>query len=216
MRPELTDASGPNPHPPPRPQGQKYAYIDNVSVAPSSRRRGVATALLAAASRVAIQEFAAKEARTWLPAEAGWLRAAPPQAQPPLPGKAALSPQLIGPLAPRSSSRMYTTRTTERGGCTPGTGLRCVQEASLQSAPLLLCLALPQRLTAASTPFASAPQAPPLSESRQDGFDRAADRMGGLLLLVAPLPLRLRPVPPGACRCGGSEFGFECVCASTR
>lgn len=65
--------------------------------------------------------------------------------------------------------------------------------------------------------------APPLDGSRQESFARASDRMRGLLLLRAPLPLQraptrarrrlLRPdahAPP--CCCGGAEWGLVCVC----
>ena len=68
-------------------------------------------------------------------------------------------------------------------------------------------------------------EAPPLDGSRQESFARASDRMRGLLLLRAPLPL-LR-TPPRArrrgllgqadaaapqCGCGGAEWGLVCVC----
>jgi hypothetical protein len=76
--------------------------------------------------------------------------------------------------------------------------------------------------------------APPLAASRQEPFDRAQDRMRGLLLLVAPLPLLRRSVDAGPgnaggddgaaeveagaqprkCRCGGVEFGLVCVCGA--
>jgi hypothetical protein len=69
--------------------------------------------------------------------------------------------------------------------------------------------------------------APPLASSRQEGFARASDRMRGLLLLRAPLPLRRAPggrravsaadalvTPPGGCSCGGAEWGLVCVCAA--
>ena len=69
--------------------------------------------------------------------------------------------------------------------------------------------------------------APPLAASRQDAFSRASDRMRGLLLLRAPLPLARAPAdrhrhplsaadalvaPPAACTCGGAEWGLICVC----
>lgn len=66
--------------------------------------------------------------------------------------------------------------------------------------------------------------APPLDGSRQESFARASDRMRGLLLLRAPLPLQRAPArarrrllrTPDAhaapCCCGGAEWGLVCVC----
>ncbi len=56
--------------------------------------------------------------------------------------------------------------------------------------------------------------APQLDASRQDGFARASDRMRGLLLLRAPLPLarRSRAATATDCDCGALDWGLQCVC----
>ena len=60
--------------------------------------------------------------------------------------------------------------------------------------------------------------APPLDVSRQDLTARATDRMRGLLLLRAPLPLPPKRRAPsgggaaGPCNCGALDFGLRCVC----
>jgi Acetyltransferase (GNAT) family len=64
--------------------------------------------------------------------------------------------------------------------------------------------------------------APRLDGAVQDLTSRATDRMRGLLLLRAPLPLppQRRRAEPGTmglavtCSCGADDFGLRCVCAS--
>ena len=59
-------------------------------------------------------------------------------------------------------------------------------------------------------------RAPVLAERRRDGLVVAAERMSGLLMLTAKVPL----VPlaereggqRGSCGCGGADFGLSCVC----
>jgi hypothetical protein len=55
---------------------------------------------------------------------------------------------------------------------------------------------------------------PQLHNSRQESLERASERMRGLLLLRAPLPLVTQQVrgPSQRCDCGAQAWRLTCVC----